>query len=314
MQHKYTGTICAPSRYRKEACLTDRYALLLESLARKLNWKLLFADNIRRPKLEGNTLFLFKIPINERRSPVLPVNEIPPQMKVICYMTDLQINQKQYGYRYIKNCDRMFKRADIILCPNVRSFYQRWQKYFSKLIFFPHFIAPTSRYKRLTQISHQTKKALLIGLIGKKEYPFRLFLRQLQSDLIEEVPHPGDRFDVYERLESGYKIRDAYAETINQYVCAIASSSRYHYVLGKHFEIPASNSILLANEIPELAKCGFMANEHYIPISKKNAREIIEDVTQNSWKYSHIRENARNLVFSRHTIEHRIEQIIQMVS
>ena len=307
------GTICAPTRYMNEVCLTDRYSLLLETLAKELNWKMLYSDKIRRRNLEGDKLLLFKIPINDRMSQVLRADEIPRHTKVISYITDLQPNTRLSGNRYATNSDHMFNRATFILCPNENAFKQQWGQYASKLVFFPHFIAPIKRYKRSNTTNNQIKKALLIGLVSKHEYPFRLFLRQSKSDLIKNEPHPGDKFNLNERLKKGFKLRDVYAETINQYVCTVTSGSRYHYVLGKHFEIPAANSILLANTIPELAKCGFIANKHYVPISKENALQVISDVIQNPQQYEHIRERARALVFSKHTIEHRVKQLIQII-
>jgi hypothetical protein len=123
--------------------------------------------------------------------------------------------------------------------------------------------------------------------------------------------HPG-YYTGYDYEKNGYVGR-SYAMKINNYRAAFTDSSIYKYVVAKYFEIPATGALLLADDSVSgpLRQLGFVAYEHYLPVSEQDLEEKIRFVLdeRNHQELDEIRSRAQQLVLERHKTFDRAREI-----
>jgi hypothetical protein len=136
-------------------------------------------------------------------------------------------------------------------------------------------------------------KCLLSGSLNPKVYPLRTFVKNNAGGM---VVHKPPRY-----------VGDDYARLLNSYFCGIATPSIFNYALGKYYEIPAAGSLLLACEIADYGKAGFIPNQHYIPITKSNVISIIKRCLKNPEEYEHIRKRGMKFVRKNHSVTNRMD-------
>ena len=114
------------------------------------------------------------------------------------------------------------------------------------------------------------RRVLVSGAIDE-QYPLREQLRDLADQGhpgIEVTPHPG--------YHCGYdygtdaRVGPGYAQHLRRHRVAFTDASRYGYMLSKHFEIPATGSLLLADDsvADQLTALGFDEGVHYVGVSR----------------------------------------------
>ena len=85
------------------------------------------------------------------------------------------------------------------------------------------------------------------------------------------------------------------------------------YVVAKHFEIPATGSLLVADGAVAgpLRQLGFVEGVHYVPVSEGNLEERIRYVLDedNAPECDAIRKNGQELVWQRHQTKDRSRMI-----
>jgi len=145
-------------------------------------------------------------------------------------------------------------------------------------------------------------------------YPLRLAMRELalrRPELARVHEHPGYecQFD-YSRDE---RVGPGYAAKMRECLAAFTDALVHHYVIAKHFEIPATGALLLADRAvaPQLATLGFIDGEHYVSLVAEDLKATIERVLdrRNRAEIDAIRRRGHALVHARHTTAHRAQQI-----
>lgn len=179
-----------------------------------------------------------------------------------------------------------------------------------KLVWIPHSASPDFM---LNFNSHPKNSIFLSGSISPS-YPLRQEMEKLyaqRSYAITCQSHPGYHSNY--NYDSDETVGRRFAETINQHRAAFTDSSIYRYVVAKYFEIPATGTLLLADEAvsEQLNNLGFRANEHYISVSKENLQEQVRYVLneKHHQELDCIRRSAQELVWERHKTSDRARQI-----
>lgn len=89
----------------------------------------------------------------------------------------------------------------------------------------------------------------------------------------------------------------------------IATSSIFHHMVVKYFEITATGALLLANEVEDLEKLDFVAFKHTVSITKDNALLQIDDFLANQKKYRAIRKTGMEFVCQNYSANNRFKQL-----
>jgi hypothetical protein len=177
---------------------------------------------------------------------------------------------------------------------------------FNRVVWVPHSASPDF----LMAWNERPENAVLLSGAIDQHYPFREAMKALcdaRSYPIVHHPHPGYHCGYHDRKDP--RVGSGYARMLNRYRVAFTDSSRYGYVVAKFFEIPATGSLLLADSaaMPSLRKLGFIAGEHYVPVSPEEvegqSRYVLDE--SNHPEIDAIRRNAQALVRNRHTTSER---------
>ena len=205
-----------------------------------------------------------------------------------------------------------FALCDTILCTNGRvwdAFYPEFAGT-KKVIWIPHSASPDFM---LPYNPNPENSILLSGAIGR-HYPLRQQMRALYeqgSYSIVYHQHPG--YYTGYKYESDNYVGGAYAKTINRYRAAFTDSLIFRYVVAKYFEIPATGALLFADDSVQapLEELGFIANRHYLPVSKEDLEQKIHYVLHkgNHEELDEIRRRGQALVWERHKTSDRARQI-----
>jgi hypothetical protein len=123
--------------------------------------------------------------------------------------------------------------------------------------------------------------------------------------------HPG--YYTGYNYEQNEAVGRGYALKINNYRAAFTDSSKFHYVLAKYFEIPATGALLVADDSVSgpLSQLGFIDNENYVAVSAENLEAQIRFVLdeRNHEELDQIRRRGQELVWERHKSIDRAQQI-----
>jgi hypothetical protein len=145
-------------------------------------------------------------------------------------------------------------------------------------------------------------------------YPLRLAMRELadrRPELARLHPHPGYHctFD----YSSDQRVGPGYAMAMRECLAAFTDALTHHYLVAKHFEIPATGALLMADRAvaAQLAMLGFVDGEHYVSVTAEDLEPAVERVldARNAEEVDAIRRRGHALVHERHTTLHRARQI-----
>lgn len=212
---------------------------------------------------------------------------------------------------------RLRKSVGFALCDTVIStFGYAWDRLYpefagtKKVVWVPHSASPDF----MVPYNPNPENAIFVSGATGNYYPLRdrmKALSQAGAYAIVCQDHPGyyTGYD-YDRNEA---VGRGYAIKINQYRAGFTDSSKFHYVLAKYFEIPATGALLIADDLVSgpLRQLGFMEDEHYVPVSAENLEEKIRYVLdeRNHDDLDQIRRRGRELVWDRHKTLDRARQI-----
>jgi hypothetical protein len=154
---------------------------------------------------------------------------------------------------------------------------------------------------------------LLSGFIGAL-YPLRMRMKELQEEgcyaiVRHEHPGYGESYD----YENDARVGRGYASTIQRFRAGFTDALTYRYVVAKHFEIPATGALLVADSLVSepLRQLGFVENVHYVPVSANNLEERIQFVLDedNRAEIDEIRRRGQQLVLGAHRTRDRAKLI-----
>lgn len=293
------GKIVVPTFYKelhekttlnKDACgMGGRSNILLHALSKQYDMPLYYTD---MPTFEDvDFAVVFAVPYHNR--PKLPPGLIDtdPRVKLIGHFEDLECWDNE---ECMKNKLLAFERFDLLTGSFPETFSKWYPQFLYKYKHYPHHFAPYESFVKLKPSSNPIMKCLLSGNVNQ-HYPFRQYI-------IEKVPK-----DIFHYSGSSIKFAD-YPKFLNSYFCAIATGATSSLVVAKYLEIPAAATLLLAQEISDLALFGLEANVHYVPITRENVVEKIREVLRNPEKYIEMRDRATKLVRENHSEINRVKE------
>ena len=154
---------------------------------------------------------------------------------------------------------------------------------------------------------------LLSGAIGSF-YPLRMRLkRSLPSGRYPIVHHQHPGYQETYDYENDTRIGRGYARRIHECKAAFTDAGMFRYVVAKHFEIPATGALLVADSIvgEPLRQLGFAENIHYIPVSAENLEDSIRYIVDESNRptIDAIRRRGQELVLATHMTSDRARLI-----
>ncbi|MBV9937109.1 MAG: glycosyltransferase family 1 protein [Acidobacteriaceae bacterium] len=205
-----------------------------------------------------------------------------------------------------------FSHCDLLLTPYAYvfgEFYPELQGR-KKVVWVPHSASPDF----VLPFNAQPENAILLsGFIGSL-YPLRLRMKELQQEnryAIVQHQHPG--YSTVYDYEKDMRIGVGYARTINRFKAGFTDALTFRYVVAKHFEIPATGALLIADGSVDgpLRQLGFIENIHYIPVCAEDLEEKIGYIldTANNAEIDAIRRRGQELVLSAHRTCDRAELI-----
>jgi len=212
---------------------------------------------------------------------------------------------------------RSRKTVGFALCETVISTVgYAWNKLYpefagtKKIVWVPHSASPDFR----VPYNPSPVNAIFVSGAAGNYYPLRdrvTELSQAGAYAIVRHDHPG--YDTGYDYDQNEAVGRGYAMKINSYRAAFTDSSRFHYVLAKYFEIPATGALLVADDSVSgpLRQLGFVENEHYVAVSADNLEEKIRFVLdeRNHDELDQLRRRGQELVWERHKSSDRARQI-----
>ena len=179
-----------------------------------------------------------------------------------------------------------------------------------KVFWVPHAASPDFHLP----FNGEPNNALLVSGAMSDFYPLRQHVASLEADpglavVCDAHPgyHCGYDYDTDQRVGNGY------AERIRSFRAAFTDGSRFNYVLAKHFEIPATGALLVADRSlrASLHALGYVDGEHYVSVTQGNVENKIRDLLEesNHEELDRIRRAGQCLVRSRHRSRDRAELI-----
>ena len=212
---------------------------------------------------------------------------------------------------------RSRKTVGFALCETVISTVgYAWNKLYpefagtKKIVWVPHSASPDFR----VPYNPSPVNAIFVSGAAGNYYPLRdrvTELSQAGAYAIVRHDHPG--YDTGYDYDQNEAVGRGYAMKINSYRAAFTDSSRFHYVLAKYFEIPATGALLVADDSVSgpLRQLGFVENEHYVAVSADNLEEKIRFVLdeRNHDELDQVRRRGQQLVWERHKSSDRARQI-----
>lgn len=254
-------------------------------------FELRYADEVD-VDIDTDIVFMFGIPYHNRPTLVPGLVELDKRIKLVMYTGDVQCYDNKVC---LDSRLKVYNRCDKILSQSYEYSVKMYPQFLFKFELLPLFFSPHIRYTNLLFNECPKNKCLLSGSVNKI-YPLRLFIKNnIKKGNIQYEPpiHVGD----------------TYARLLHSYFCCVTSSSIFNYVLAKHFEIPATGSLLLTNKSSDLERIGFVPYLHYIPVTEENVFTKVAKCIKNPEEYDTIRREGMGFVRKKHSVVNRVEQL-----
>jgi hypothetical protein len=179
-----------------------------------------------------------------------------------------------------------------------------------RVIWLPH--SASADFDLVVNIAPRNQ-LFLSGSLGDC-YTLRQSLNLLMESGFEGIvrqQHPGYhcRYD----YENDSRIGRAFARRIWEHRAAFTDCSTFHYAVAKHFEIPATGALLVADAAIEgpLRELGFVPGVHYFQVAAGDLEDRVKYLLceENHRELDQIRSNGQALVMGRHRTSHRAKLI-----
>lgn len=204
-----------------------------------------------------------------------------------------------------------------LLCDKVLATYAyRFAEYFpdaaksGRVVWMPHSASPDFA---LTFNSAARNELVLSGAIANA-YPLRQKMNALRESGFEGIvrlPHPG--YHCQYKYGDDSRVGRAFARRIWEHRAAFTDCLVFQYAVAKHFEIPATGALLVADVFIEepLRKLGFVPGVHYFPVSAGDLEDRVRSLLREDRhdELDRIRRNGQALVLERHRTSHRAKLI-----
>lgn len=212
---------------------------------------------------------------------------------------------------------RTRREKAFLLCDTVLASYAyRFADFFPevaksrRIVWLPHSASPDFA---LAANSAPRNELFLSGAISEV-YPLRERLNALRESGRKEIvrdEHPG--YHCQYDYGGDRRVGRAFARRIWEHRAAFTDCSVYRYAVAKHFEIPATGALLVADVAIEepLRQLGFLPGVHYFPVSGENLEERLSSLSceEHQAESDRIRQNGQELVLARHRTSDRAKLI-----
>lgn len=203
------------------------------------------------------------------------------------------------------------KPAPIIFTIYNRPFRQRYSEFKGQLFWLPHFAEPSifRDYQR-----RKTIDILMMGATNRHVYPLRHKMKTALAHREGFVvhKHPG-----YQNFGPEQKVLVArsFALEVNRSKIFLTCDSIYHYALRKYFEVPASNSLLMASFNDDLGELGFKSGHNFVAIDEHDFRAKVDFYLHpnNDSLRQQITQQGYNFIRKNHSTKVRAKQLLQMI-
>lgn len=301
--------IVLPMKYYKiREVYTDAFFVLFNRLCEVFGFEFIFADSLKGIVAD---LFLIQAGVHGKNL-IKESTFLPSGVKVILYLD---------GVHSLPHSDPMvvsaFERAAYLLSSGAGERFRKiWPEHADKSEVFPVFFAPHERYANLRFNEKPLMRCLLSGNITGKMYPLRNRVAQSvlrgdpQARTIDIMRHPRWKTPVgnSENIIEGV-MGNAYAIALHRYFCSFVGLGICHSPLAKYYQIPATGTLLLAEDSPDVREAGFVADENYISVNKVNVFEKINQCLTNFGMYRAVRLEGMKFVRANHSVENRVRRI-----
>ena len=213
-----------------------------------------------------------------------------------------------------------FRKRAFLLCDTILATYAyRFADYFPdvassrRVVSLPHSASPDFALPFNTGARNEL---FLSGAICNA-YPLRQKLNAIKESGFEGIvrlPHPGYHCE-YD-YGADVRIGRAFARLIWEHRAAFTDCTVFQYAVAKHFEIPATGALLVADiSIEEpLGNLGFVPGVHYFPVSSGDLEDRVRYLLREDHhdELDRIRRNGQALVLARHRTSHRARLIDEL--
>ncbi|MFC5451035.1 glycosyltransferase [Paenibacillus aestuarii] len=151
---------------------------------------------------------------------------------------------------------------------------------------------------------------LMMGSLGKKKYPLRNKMFQRMKNVEGFVTHKHPGYDYSLKENGNIFVGEKYAKEVARAKIFLTCGSIYNYPLGKYFEVPACNTLLLASGFPELLDLGFIDKKTFVEINEENFEEKAKYYNKYKEERKIITRAGHKMVLARHTTDIRVRQFV----
>jgi hypothetical protein len=153
--------------------------------------------------------------------------------------------------------------------------------------------------------NERPENAILLSGAIDENYPLRQKMKRLCEERSYPIVfhrHPG--YHCRHDYDGSESVGRGYGRKINRYRAAFTDCLKFKYVVAKYFEIPATGSLLFADNAVSnpLRELGLIEGEHYISATERDMEEKIRYILDER-NHSHtdeIRKRAQRLVLEKH--------------
>jgi len=318
------GTIYLPMRISRDKHPADIHSIVTEMMAERYDLKIICSDKLNLNEVEGDILFTMKTPQVGYYDAASDICNLDSKIRLVAYIHDIDAYDEdclRFNSNFRKYLRMLLDRADTILYTYKASFLGALGEYAGKSMYCPTCIVPSNRYLSINRdFLSRTRKCILSGCTVKDWYPLRNHAANNPGDIIEVMSHPGYGINVNEMLNNpNVYIRDKYAVKLSEYVCGLTSTfngpgkAERDWVTYKFYEIMAAGCVLVSNWCPEMDELGFKDMVNYVKVNVDDYRDKVTDIVTRPEKYVEIASNGREFVRNDHTVEKRIETVLDNV-
>jgi len=224
--------------------------------------------------------------------------DLDPDIYLIVWTADLHCGDYMQGIdtdQCIKNTKRVFERADLILSGFDGRMKSTYSDYLHKYRYFPWGFIPQENYENLKFNEDPIMQCLMVGQVVKEYSPMR-----------EEIKQYAERKNIVHYVKGHYR-GDQYALMLNRYFGGITDVGNDDIVHAKHFEIPATGSLLFSCRTRLLDEACFVPYKHYVPVTRANWASVVGRVIKKADEYRKVRLAGMNFVRKYHGFNNRMD-------
>lgn len=310
------GLILIPECYR--VYVTDRDKVLFGMIAEKFDFDIEYGRTERVPTdIDIVISVMPRFYVKNENDSMMYLAKLDKNVKLIGYLGDFH-SMNRFG-----NDIKMFDRYDVILSRVDLKFRRNYPQYVDKMVFFPNWFAPHERYASLKFNETPIQKCLLCGRLYEPEYyPLRVYIgKHRDCSKIDVMKHPGGHPKAERLKNKRYYVGDRYAKRLNDYLACVTCAGKVSRnnaeidggVVTKYLEIPATGSLLMADDDPDVRAINLIPDVHYIAITKENVFSKIDKVLSNPDAYTEIRRKGREFVLKNHSVNNRFETLVNII-